>query len=537
MTRKKVTLAKEEKSDTSRMLWTGPIGFEDVLTGDLRYIESEALTWSDLPLPLRYVKEDFGAHDGAVVVGLIYAIERQDDGTIFASGTIEKDTEEGREIANQVEKGMLTGVSMDLDNVVVEAVPHTEFVADADADSMVAVMTQAQLRAATMVSIPAFDKAHIKPVTGATTEQTQGDLVTAAVESLTELFSQSEDNPQPAEGETFDSSGLPNIFRQVIDKLSGINDPSRAVLPLADLLNQWAQGKEEVTESVRLQAAKAYAEWCILEASTSSTLVASGLVGDLSDSPPREWFYRPELSGPTPLTVTPEGRIYGHLATWGTCHVAHPDTCTQPPQSKTGYSYFHTGLTHADNGDLVPTGHITLDTGHANPHATAAAATSHYENTGAVVADICVGEDEHGIWFAGAIRDLDPKTYRKLQASPLSGDWRNVNNNLELVAALAVNVPGFPVPRATGALSAGQTVSLVASGMVPPLKEGKLSDSDKKYFETLRHQSASYGMLPRQEQLKVLRETHTYLNRKNRVHRTAMMLRMEKLSKEINNGL
>ena len=36
--------------------------------------------------------------------------------------------------------------------------------------------------------------------------------------------------------------------------------------------------------------------------------------------PPREWFERPEAREPTPLTFTADGQIYGHLATWDTCH-------------------------------------------------------------------------------------------------------------------------------------------------------------------------------------------------------------------------
>ena len=36
-----------------------------------------------------------------------------------------------------------------------------------------------------------------------------------------------------------------------------------------------------------------------------------------------------------------------------------------------------------------------------------------------------------------------------------------------MVAALAVNVPGFPIPRTAMAASAGEPVALVASGIVP----------------------------------------------------------------------
>ena len=48
--------------------WEGILGFEGVLTGDSRLIERNALVW-DTPLPLRFVKEDIGGHQNAVVVG------------------------------------------------------------------------------------------------------------------------------------------------------------------------------------------------------------------------------------------------------------------------------------------------------------------------------------------------------------------------------------------------------------------------------------------------------------------------------------
>jgi hypothetical protein len=111
----------------------------------------------------------------------------------------------------------------------------------------------------------------------------------------------------------------------------------------------------------------------------------------------------------------------------------------------------------------LPVGHITLGTGHANLTAKASDAAAHYDNTGSCVADVRVGEDEYGIWVAGAARpdaDLDV-----LRAASLSGDWRRVNGELELVAALAVNVPGFPIPRTQTAVAASAQIALVAAGI------------------------------------------------------------------------
>jgi 2'-5' RNA ligase len=182
--------------------------------------------------------------------------------------------------------------------------------------------------------------------------------------------------------------------------------------------------------------------------------------------PPASWFADPQLDGPTALQVGEDGRIFGHLASWGQCHVSFPNQCITAPKSPSGYAYFQVGAVLCDDGNQVPVGHITLDTGHAATHLGQHAAAAHYDNTGTVVADIAAGEDAHGIWVAGALRaNVDDTVAAKLRAAALSGDWRRVGGSLELVAALAVNTPGFPVPRAR--VASGEPLALVAAGVVP----------------------------------------------------------------------
>ncbi len=49
-------------------------------------------------------------------------------------------------------------------------------------------------------------------------------------------------------------------------------------------------------------------------------------------------------------------------------------------------------------------------------------------------------------WVAGSVvAGVADEQVAELRRSPLSGDWRRVDGNLELVAALAVNSPGFPI--------------------------------------------------------------------------------------------
>lgn len=224
-----------------------------------------------------------------------------------------------------------------------------------------------------------------------------------------------------------------------------------------------------------------------------SSIVAAAPPID-TDLPPAAHFSNPNFKMPTPLTITNDGRVMGHLAIWGTCHLTHTNAgkCITPPKSRSGYAYFTTGAVLTKEGAEIPVGQITLGTGHAGEMLNAKQTLAHYDNTGTAVADIVVGEDAHGIWFSGSLRPgVTAAQVRTLRAHPLSGDWRRMAGSLELVASLCVNVQGFPVPRPKGRVANGSMQTLVAAGMLPPRKvrrpgtPGALSADDLRYLKRL----------------------------------------------------
>ena len=232
------------------------------------------------------------------------------------------------------------------------------------------------------------------------------------------------------------------------------------------------------------------------------------------DAPPAAHFANPRFTGPTALTVDEDGRVYGHLAVWGTCHTSHTANgrCVVPPRSRTGYANFLTGHVVTAEGTRVSTGAITLDTGHADERFTLAKAAKHYDHTGTRVADVTMGEDAYGIWFSGSlVPGVTPAQVRTLRACPLSGDWRERTErrgDLELVAALAVNVQGFPVPRPKGLVASGGVKrSLVAAGMLPPRKvkrpgtPGAFSVEDLRYLQGLIQREKDHERIRREEAL------------------------------------
>ena len=180
--------------------------------------------------------------------------------------------------------------------------------------------------------------------------------------------------------------------------------------------------------------------------------------------PPAHWFDDPMFEGPTPLTVTADGQVKGHLALWNVCHFGMADVCRMAPRSNTGYQYFMTGSVLTADGTQRKVGRITLGTGHANLRLGYIPAADHYDNTGTAAAVVAAGEDRFGPWVAGAtVPGMPEEKIAELRRSPLSGDWRPTPKGLELVAALAVNTPGFPV---VGLNADGSVQSLVAAGMV-----------------------------------------------------------------------
>ena len=352
--------------------WSGPIAFENQMTGDGRIFAGGSINWlaDSLPWPFRWAREDHGGHDGAVVIGRVDNLYRDPSspGVIFANGIVlDGDTAppEAAEYLNLLANGAAGGVSVDGDsaefNIVEVAGPDGEII------GLEQHFTAMRLRVLTAVDIPAFIGARIT-----LSDQAEAVSISACGFAAVE------------DGDVVLASAIPVV-------------------------------------------------------------------------PPLDWFTEPTLDGPTPITVTADGRVYGHLALFGTCHIAMPQGCVTPPRGAT-YSYFHTGEVLTASGDPVAVGHLTFGTGHADMAASGASAAAHYDNTATVAADVRAGDDAHGIWVAGALRPhLTDEQIREFRAAPLSGDWRRIGGRLELVAALAVNTPGFPVPRTRARV-------LVASG-------------------------------------------------------------------------
>lgn len=166
---------------------------------------------------------------------------------------------------------------------------------------------------------------------------------------------------------------------------------------------------------------------------------------DIPVVPPDEWFASLHDVEPYDVMVEPNGHIHGFpAASWTDCHLSYPDQCVTPPRSNTNYTLFKVGQVVTASGAVIRTGPITLRGGHAPSGVSRQQAQKYYDDTDSAIADVNIGDGAYGIWINGAIRPgVSPAEVRAAMSSGFSGDWREWQGNLELIAFSAVNTPGF----------------------------------------------------------------------------------------------
>jgi hypothetical protein len=470
---------------TDGVPWSGPVAFEEQMTGDGRIFGGGSITWlaDSLPWPFRWAREDFGGHDGAVVIGRVDNLYRDpaSPGVIFANGVVlngDGAPPEAAQYLGLMEGGCAGGVSIDGDSAEFNVVEVAG--SDGEVTGLEQHFTAMRIRTITAVDVPAFVGAKIALTdTSASVAPQVMHGPAAALDGISHVDLAS----------TAPWDGSPGNFTDeqyqraaaACDAASEGSVKERCFLPHHDpggALNinglhaaAARAGQLKGRSPSAVAAAKRHLRGHYSSVGeTPPDSIAAGdtiIAAAIPVRPPRAWFADPQLSGPTPITITADGRLYGHLATRGTCHISFGErpgggcyTSSDDLMGYSNYDYFHVGELVTDDGDLLAVGHFTFATGHAdtNPKVSARAAAAWYDDTGTVGADVRAGEDEYGIWIAGAIRPhLTDEQIREFRSAPPSGDWRRIGGLMEMVAAHAVNTPGFPVPRTRARV-------LVASG-------------------------------------------------------------------------
>lgn len=422
------------KADADGEIALTPIGWDAVLavegepTEDGRLLERGAIAWRDLPLTLMGMLEtsDYG-HVGAKVAGRIDSITRVSS-DLASSGQLTSQFGVN-ELAPLIADKTVRGVSVDL------AVLDWEY---RDRDTG-ATLTEDDLF---MYWLEGKESQVLFTVL-------EGVIVGATVCPMPAIAN--------AEISLAASANLAPAARQLLADALGDRHKALADVPLIRVFTPFDRQR------------------------SSTPLIAAAPLVELAPAT-RAHFELTEFPGNTPLTVTEPGedgwrRVFGHIATWDTCHVGIPGVCTTAPRSYTTppYALFHQASYLTLEGDTIDVGNLMLGTGHAGLSASRAEATRHYDRPDMVGARVRAVDGEYGIWVSGIVRgELTDAGVRELRENPPSGDWRQYNGHLELVAVCAVAVPGFPVvadaqANITAAGGAVEVSALIASsGHITP---------------------------------------------------------------------
>ena len=434
--------------------WRGLLAPIGISTGDGRRFKAGGVTHRELPLGLKWQRSDEMGHDSSIIVG---SVEQVMFGTVAEAVTNDWITADAAKASGLTDDTLgAWGAGEMFDDVDAAAMPRlAEDVAEAallTSRKVIGPSVDAGLAEAIMV-----EEGSDEPIS----EERWEELWDEAWENGTE--------PQ-------------------VEVLFTEYEIAAATLVTVPAFAQCLPFVLDAAEDDTTEDADAAAETSAATTQRAVALVAAaGVYGEL------DAFADPALPGITPITISDPDyagvrRVYGHVAAFGVCHVGIREACTTAPTSASQYASFHRYTATASGHSLpVPTGRLTVAHGqltaacaccpgiddHACNRLSMGAAVAHYDRA-RPVAYVRAGEDAFGIWVSGVLApEADDADIAALQRQKVSGDWRDVAGNLELVEVLTLNreKPGFPLPRTT--MSHGRQVSLVAAGAVSAGRTGR----------------------------------------------------------------
>lgn len=386
-----------------------PIGLS---TGDGRRFAPDAITLDAVPLPFEWVRSREGGHDGAVSIGVVQEAAVLSVKDAVAQGYVSAERAKGMDQALMAvwARGQMH------DDVDRELMPRlAEDVAEA-----MHLITSGTLGPS--VDLDTFEGVPVM----------EGSNEPVTWEDIEAHYEETGEEPKI---ELLVTSG--RVRAATLVSIPAFAETSR---PL-----ELAAGDEDAD---------------------SLALVASIATVTLPDA---ARFDMPALDGPTPITWDWEtGRVFGHIATWQTCHVGYADVCVTAPKDESGaYAWFNRFPVETEDG-TVWAGRITVGGRHAGLSLNASSTMTAYDGK-TVAAHVRAYEDAHGIVVAGVIEPGITATERvALDRRKVSGDWRETKDGLSLVEVLALSPgprahaePGFPIP---GTFSVGgRQVALTAA--------------------------------------------------------------------------
>ncbi|MFI2300161.1 phage minor head protein [Actinacidiphila glaucinigra] len=347
--------------------------------------------------------------------------------------------------------GVLTAAAGDADDpdgVVVHAEQAGDFLLR---------ITRARMRGATLVAMPAYDRARIvlDPI-GDEEEETAAAVVAAA-----------SDDPHERVITYVASSPLPVSPREVAAALDMRMDVAHRHLVRAAQSGRLVRlgrgqyvGASTIPEGPTVIAA-GHEDLTELEASAWTAMRDTAPM-------PAAWFREP-----TPEELPPgsggvhyrNGRIFGWVAQAGEPHAGHPGKkITIDGLGKLDLTHFLRARFKLDDGQTVRAGAFTMNVGHHRDGAECESAACQFDDTRTVAGIVTVGMSKGGLWFSGAaapwLSEWDRQVFAACQPSYHMVKGRK---GWQLRAVLSVPVPGHSSPLVATAIAERANLALTAA--------------------------------------------------------------------------
>jgi hypothetical protein len=209
----------------------------------------------------------------------------------------------------------------------------------------------------------------------------------------------------------------------------------------------------------------------------AKVVLQEGVVASVGGQVFHRAFFEAKATGPTKLTVTDDGHVYGHIREYGTCYQygsgqGDGGYCVEPPLSACNYAKFHAHSAKLDDGSIIDVGALTFGEGHES-RGGLLASRRHYDDVATMAAKVVASEDEWGVFITGEVLDAYRDTAYDLLLSPLSGHWEpdaDNKNHLEMLAVHIVVTPGYSVGRIVASFDEGTEPSAIVVTTYPSQK-------------------------------------------------------------------
>ncbi|MFJ7489691.1 phage minor head protein [Streptomyces sp. NPDC097727] len=337
-------------------------------------------------------------------------------------------------------------------------------------------ITRARLRGATLVAMPAYDKARIVLDPPDQEQAAAAPVAASAGDDYHQVVTYIRSSPIPVSPrELANKLGIEledvraHIMRALSDgtvlRIARGLYVGVSAIPEGHATAAAADGQEAATTSSSLDA---------LYDKHGADLIASAWHALQAEGPmPAVWFREPtreELPPGSGGVHIVDGRAYGWVAQAGVPHAAHGRKVTIEKLAARGLDYSHFLRTRfrLDDGTEVRAGAMTMNVGHHRDGFECETAVCQFDDTRTVGAVVTVGMNDGGMWFSGAaapwLSAWDRTVFQACQPSYHMTQGRD--GRWQLKAVLSVPVPGHSSPLTAAAVIDRANLALTAAAAV-----------------------------------------------------------------------